>query len=77
MRAATSISGIAAAVAMLILGTFFLGSIDVLMDQQFFVIQRQHLMADVNRGCGSTGSGRGVTFTGAPKPLAKAGRIPR
>jgi putative ABC transport system permease protein len=41
VRAATSISGIAAAVAMLILGTFFLGSINVLMDQQFFVIQRQ------------------------------------
>jgi putative ABC transport system permease protein len=41
VRAATSISGIAAAVAMLILGTFFLGSIGVLMDQQFFVIQRQ------------------------------------
>ena len=43
VRAATSISGIAAAVSMLILGTFFLGSIDVLIDQQFFVIQRQHV----------------------------------
>ena len=41
VRAATSIAGIAAAVAMLILGTFFLDSIGVLMDQQFFVIQRQ------------------------------------
>ena len=41
VRAATSISGIAAAVSMLILGTFFLDSIGVLMDQQFFVIQRQ------------------------------------
>ena len=41
VRAATSVSGIAAAVAMLILGTFFLDSIGVLMDQQFFVIQRQ------------------------------------
>lgn len=41
VRAATSVSGIAAAVSMLILGTFFLDSIDVLMDQQFFVIQRQ------------------------------------
>jgi putative ABC transport system permease protein len=43
VRAATSISGIAAAVSMLILGTFFLGSIDVLIDQQFFVTQRQHV----------------------------------
>ncbi len=41
VRAATSVTGIAAAVAMLILGTFFLDSIGVLMDQQFFVIQRQ------------------------------------
>jgi putative ABC transport system permease protein len=41
VRAATSIMGIAAAVAMLILGTFFLDSIAVLMDLQFFVIQRQ------------------------------------
>jgi putative ABC transport system permease protein len=41
VRTATSVSGIAAAVSMLILGTFFLDSIDVLMDQQFFVIQRQ------------------------------------
>lgn len=41
VRAATSVIGIAASVAMLILGTFFLDSIDVLMDQQFFVIQRQ------------------------------------
>jgi putative ABC transport system permease protein len=41
VRAATSVSGIAAAVAMLILGTFFLDSIAVLMEQQFFVIQRQ------------------------------------
>jgi len=41
VRTATSVSGIAAAVAMLILGTFFLDSIDVLMEQQFFVIQRQ------------------------------------
>jgi putative ABC transport system permease protein len=41
VRAATSVIGIASAVAMLILGTFFLDSIAVLMDQQFFVIQRQ------------------------------------
>jgi putative ABC transport system permease protein len=41
VRTATSVSGVAAAVAMLILGTFFLDSIGVLMDQQFFVIQRQ------------------------------------
>jgi putative ABC transport system permease protein len=41
VRAATSVSGIAAAVALLILGTFFLDSIAVLMEQQFFVIQRQ------------------------------------
>ena len=41
VRAATSVVGIAAAVAMLILGTFFIDSIGVLMDQQFFVIQRQ------------------------------------
>ena len=41
LRAATSVVGIAAAVAMLILGTFFLDSIGVLMEQQFFVIQRQ------------------------------------
>jgi putative ABC transport system permease protein len=41
VRAATSVSGIAAAVSMLILGTFFLDSIGVLMEQQFFVIQRQ------------------------------------
>ena len=41
VRAATSVVGIAAAVSMLILGTFFLDSIDVLMDVQFFQIQRQ------------------------------------
>ena len=41
VRAATSVVGIAAAVAMLVLGTFFLDSIDVLMDLQFNVIQRQ------------------------------------
>jgi putative ABC transport system permease protein len=41
LRTATSVIGIAAAVAMLILGTFFLDSIAVLMDLQFFVIQRQ------------------------------------
>ena len=41
VRAATSVLGIAAAVAMLVLGTFFLDSIDVLMDLQFNVLQRQ------------------------------------
>jgi putative ABC transport system permease protein len=41
VRTATSVIGIAASVSMLILGTFFLDSIDVLMDRQFFVIQRQ------------------------------------
>ncbi|CAN5518633.1 ABC transporter permease [soil metagenome] len=41
VRTGTSIAGVAAAVSMLILGTFFLDSIDVLMDQQFFVLQRQ------------------------------------
>jgi putative ABC transport system permease protein len=41
VRAATSIVGIAAAVAMLVLGTFFLDSIDVLIDLQFNVLQRQ------------------------------------
>jgi putative ABC transport system permease protein len=41
LRAATAVMGIAAAVSMLILGTFFLDSIAVLMDVQFFVIQRQ------------------------------------
>ena len=41
VRAATSVLGIAAAVAMLVLGTFFLDSIDVLMDLQFNVTQRQ------------------------------------
>ena len=41
VRTATSVIGIAASVSMLILGTFFLDSIDVLMDVQFFAIQRQ------------------------------------
>jgi putative ABC transport system permease protein len=41
VRAATSVMGIAAAVSMLVLGTFFLDSIDVLMDLQFNVLQRQ------------------------------------
>ena len=41
VRAATSVVGIALAVAMLILGTFFLDSIAVLMDVQFHVAQRQ------------------------------------
>ena len=41
VRAATSVIGIAASVSMLVLGTFFLDSIDVLMDLQFNVIQRQ------------------------------------
>lgn len=43
VRAATSIVGIAAAVTLLVLGTFFIDSIDVLIDQQFFVTQRQDL----------------------------------
>ena len=41
VRTGTSVVGIAASVAMLILGTFFLDSIAVLMEQQFFVIERQ------------------------------------
>jgi putative ABC transport system permease protein len=41
VRTATSVIGIAASVSMLILGTFFLDSIDVLMDAQFNVQQRQ------------------------------------
>jgi putative ABC transport system permease protein len=41
VRASTSVVGIALAVAMLILGTFFLDSIAVLMDLQFYVTQRQ------------------------------------
>jgi putative ABC transport system permease protein len=41
VRAATAVGGIAASVAMLILGTFFLDSMAVLLDLQFFVIQRQ------------------------------------
>jgi putative ABC transport system permease protein len=40
VRTATAVAGIAASVSMLILGTFFLDSIGVLMEQQFFVIQR-------------------------------------
>lgn len=43
IRAATSVIGIAAAVAMLVLGTFFLDSIGVLMDVQFNVMQRQDI----------------------------------
>jgi putative ABC transport system permease protein len=43
VRAATSVVGIAAAVSLLILGTFFIDSIAVLMDLQFFVIERQHV----------------------------------
>ena len=41
VRTATSVVGIAASVSMLILGTFFIDSIAVLMDLQFFSIQRQ------------------------------------
>ncbi len=41
VRTATSIIGISVAVSMLILGTFSMDSLDVLLDQQFFVIQRQ------------------------------------
>jgi putative ABC transport system permease protein len=41
VRTATSVIGIAASVSMLILGTFFIDSIAVLMDLQFFSIQRQ------------------------------------
>lgn len=43
VRTGTSVVGIGAAVSMLILGTFFIDSMDVLIDQQFFVIQRQDL----------------------------------
>jgi putative ABC transport system permease protein len=43
VRALTSIVGIAAAVTLLVLGTFFIDSIDVLIDQHFFVSQRQDL----------------------------------
>jgi putative ABC transport system permease protein len=41
VRTATSVIGIASAAAMLIVGSFFIDSIDVLMDTQFFVTQRQ------------------------------------
>ena len=41
VRTATAVLGIAASASMLILGTFFIDSIDVLMDVQFFSIQRQ------------------------------------
>jgi putative ABC transport system permease protein len=43
VRALTSIVGIAAAVTLLVLGTFFLDALDVLIDYQFFVSQRQDL----------------------------------
>jgi putative ABC transport system permease protein len=43
MRAGTSIIGIALAVAMLIVGTFFIDSIDLLMDVQFERMQRQDM----------------------------------
>jgi putative ABC transport system permease protein len=43
LRAATSVVGIALAVAMLIVGTFFLDAIDVLMDVQFQMMQRQDM----------------------------------
>jgi putative ABC transport system permease protein len=43
VRAATSIVGIALAVAMLVVGTFFIDSIDVLIDVQFNEMQRQDL----------------------------------
>lgn len=41
VRTATSVFGISAAVAMLIVGTFFVDSMDFLIEQQFFVSQRQ------------------------------------
>jgi putative ABC transport system permease protein len=41
VRALTSIVGVSLAAAMLVLGTFILDSIDVLLDIQFFVTQRQ------------------------------------
>lgn len=41
VRTATSVVGIAASISMLILGTFFLDSIGMRMDTQFFSIQRQ------------------------------------
>ncbi|MBI2835189.1 MAG: FtsX-like permease family protein [Acidobacteria bacterium] len=43
VRAATSIVGIGLAVAMLIVGTFFIDAIDVLMDVQFQAAQRQDM----------------------------------
>jgi putative ABC transport system permease protein len=43
IRALTSIVGVAMAVALLILGTFFLDAIDVVMDVQFNAVQRQDL----------------------------------
>jgi putative ABC transport system permease protein len=43
VRAATSILGISLALAMLIVGTFFLDAIDLLMDVQFQQMQRQDL----------------------------------
>ncbi|HXE79526.1 MAG TPA: FtsX-like permease family protein [Vicinamibacterales bacterium] len=43
VRALTSIVGVSLATAMLVLGTFILDAIDVLLDSQFFVIQRQDL----------------------------------
>jgi putative ABC transport system permease protein len=43
IRAVTSVVGVAMAVALLILGTFFLDAIDVVMDVQFNAVQRQDL----------------------------------
>ncbi len=63
LRAATSVAGIGAALAMLVLGTFFLDSFDVLTDLQFFVTQRQ----DVT-----------VTFVepASPRSLYEVARMP-
>ncbi|OFW11500.1 MAG: ABC transporter permease [Acidobacteria bacterium RIFCSPLOWO2_02_FULL_67_36] len=43
VRAATSVIGIATAITLLVLGTFFIDAIAVLMDLQFFSIERQHV----------------------------------
>jgi putative ABC transport system permease protein len=53
VRSATSVLGVAAAVAMLVLGTFFLDSIDVLMDVQFNVVQRQDVTVNFVRPASS------------------------
>lgn len=63
LRAAISVTGIAFGGALMVFGTFFLDAIDVIMDVQFHVVQRQDVMVN-------------FTEPASARAFYEAGRLP-